>query len=199
MKTTFASKRKFLKAESKTETSHYRLIIGLMIFYVCYALFIEPKTIGHDVKYLLFIFLLPTVFGAIVLAIYRRRFLITHFSLNKSLIAGVFMLIFYTVQGILFSYLSFGQLAKMSFDCLNYYAVKENSQQIINCDITSIWTRKHSKICFIFNGEEESVRAERSSIRYYKGKNLSDFQLRLRATKGIWNFYIIDDWTITAK
>jgi hypothetical protein len=195
----FKSKKKFIQNEKNLEKKHYRIVVGLMVTSIIYYLFIEPKTIGHDDRYLIYIFLLPTIGGAILLGIYRRQFLINRFSTNKGFILWSFMIFFYLAQGILFSYLSFGQLAKISWDYCNYTVAKNNNEETLYCDIRRFWTGKRPSIDFTFNDRNERFRVEYSDIKPYKDKDYKNYKLKINATEGIWNYYTVHGWTIVQK
>jgi hypothetical protein len=198
-KNNFNSKNKFIQDEKNLEKKHYRIIIGLMVTYVVYTIFIEPKTIGHDERYLIYIFLLPTIGGAILLGTYRRQFLINRFSTYKGFILRSFMILFYLAQGVLFSYLSFGQIAKISWDYCNYTVTKNNNQETFYCDIRRFRTGKRSRIDFKFNGRHESFRVSYSDIKAFKDENFTNYELKINATKGIWNYYTVNEWIIVQK
>lgn len=133
-------RRKHIKEEKKLEKKHYRIIVALMILDVVYYYFIQPKTIGHDIRYSIYIFWLPTLLGMLILALYRRKFLIDRFLNNKGVALWAFMFFFYLLQGLVFSYLSFGQIAKISWDFINYQTAIQNSREVLECDITRFWT-----------------------------------------------------------
>lgn len=196
----YSDKKKYILKEKKLEKKHYRIIIGLMIFGVVYHYFIEPTTIGHDNRYLIYIFLLPTIIGIIVFGIYRRQFLINQFSTKKGFILWTFMIFYYLTQGIIFSYLSFGQVAKISWDYFNYETIKQNSEEVLNCQITKFWSgRRNSGIYFKFKNRNENFRVRYSTIKEFENKNVNNYYLRIKATKGLWNYYKVNDWEIKQK
>lgn len=121
----FGQKRLTVTKEKMLEKVHYRVLIGLILFGVVYYLYWEPTTIEHDSRYTFYIFLLPTLLGLLTLAVYRRKFLINKLAMNKSFKLWTFMIIFYLIQGLLISYLSFGQIAKISWDILNTRTAKK--------------------------------------------------------------------------
>ena len=198
-KTNYKNKKKFIQTEKKLEKLHYRIIVVLAILSVIYYSFIEPKTIGHDSRYTIFIFALPTVIGILILGIYRRQFLINRFTTNRGIVLWSFMTFFYLAQGILFSYLSFGQVAKISWDYFNNKAVEQNSVEIFDCKIARFWTGKRPSIDFKFNDRHESINVNYSTIKEYENKNEENFTLKIRATKGLWNYYKLNEWNVEQK
>lgn len=199
-KANFSNRRQFLQGEKRLEKKHIWLIYLFGIIAAAYYFFIEPTTIGHDRRYLIYIFLLPTIFGMIVLGIYRREFLVNRFSQNKGFILWTFMLVFYLGQGFIFSYISFGQAAKMGWDYVNYRATQENQEETLICPVADFRTGKRQDyIDFKFNGKYESLKVSYSTFRDYQGKNPNDYFLRINATKGLWSYYTVNGWTIEYK
>jgi hypothetical protein len=192
-------KRKFLQGEKKLEKKHLRLIYIFAIITVAYYYFLEPKTIGHDTRYIIYIFLLPTIIGMIALGIYRRQFLINRFTTNKGFILWTFMIVFYLLQGFIFSYISFGQVAKISWDYFNYRATQNHEEELLTCPITQFSTVRRSRLHFKLNDLHESFRVRYSDIKEYKDKKASDYVLKITARKGIWNYYTMKGWTIEPK
>ena len=195
----FGQKRLTVTKEKKLEKVHYRILIGLMVFSVLYYYIIEPKTIGHDSRYTILIFALPTVIGMLILGIYRRQFLINKFTTNRGIVLWSFMTFFYFTQGVLFSYLSFGQVAKISWDYFNNKAVEQNIVEIFDCKITRFWTGKRPSIDFNFNNRHESIRVNYSTIKEYKDTNPDDYYLKITLRKGLWNYYFVENWNINNK
>lgn len=195
----YITQKKFIQKEEKLKKTHYLLLIGLMIFGVTYYYFIEPKTIGHDSRYFIYIFLLPTISGMLILGLYRWRFLINRFATNKGIVFWIFMTFSYLIQGFIFSYLSFGQVAKVSWDYFNNEVVKQNTNEILNCEITRFWTRKPQSIDFKFNNRHEKLNVNYATIKKYKRKNAKDYYLEINATKGLWNYYKVNEWAIKRK
>ena len=104
-----------------------------MIFGIVYHFFIEPTTIGNDSRYLNYILGLPIIIGILLLGIYRRHFLLGRFRSNKNIALWSFMSIFYLLQGVLFSYLCFGQIARMDWDLANVIIAKNNISETLHC------------------------------------------------------------------
>ena len=197
-KANFIGKRIFIQNEKKLEKKHTRILLGLMTFGIIYY-FIEPKTIGHDNQYLIYIFVLPTIVGMLILGFYRLRFLINRFSTNRGIVLWTFMTFYYLTQGIVFSYLSFGQIAKVSWDYFNNQTLKQNTEEIINCRITRFWTGKNPSIDFMFNNRNESIKLNYSTLKKYENKNVNDYNLKINVTKGLWNYYNLNEWNIEHK
>ena len=193
-------KRLSVTKEKKLEKQNYRIVIGLMISYVTYYYFFEPNLIGHDIRYTIYVFSLPTLLGFLILAVYRRQFLINKFSTNKGFILWTFMTFFYLIQGILFSYLSFGQVAKISWDILNNTTAKHNTKEVLDCKITRFWTGRNSNnIDFLFNDRHNKFDVQYKTIKEYLKTNPSDYYLQITARKGLWNYYLVEGWDIKSK
>ncbi len=112
-------KRKIITKEQRIEKIHYRILIVLLISWLAYHLFLRQVQVGGDYRYTLYVFLLPTVLGMVVLAIYRKKHLIQILSQSKSLLYKSLVILFYTAIGFLFSYISFGLISEIVFDSVN--------------------------------------------------------------------------------
>lgn len=198
-KANYNNKKKYLQTEKKLDKLHYRIIVGLAIIAIIYYYFIEPKTIGHDNRYTIYIFAVPTIIGMLILGFYRRQFLINRFTTNRGIVLWTFMIFFYLIQGMIFSYLGFGQVAKISWDIYNNKTVSQNSQDTFECKITRFWTGKRPSIDFKFNDRHESIKVNYSTIKEYENKNEEDYILNIKATKGLWNYYNLNEWNIEHK
>jgi hypothetical protein len=199
-RTRFAMKKQSTRQEKSVEKKHYVIIVGLIIFAVAYHYFFQPETIGYDIRYSIYVFWFPTIIGLLALGIYRKQFLRNRFAANKGLVLWTFMIFFYLAQGLVLSYLSFGQIAKISWDYANYQYASQNLIQDINCDVTEFRTkRKPYSFDFEFNGKRESFNVRYQDIKSYRDKRPEDFALNIKARKGIWNYYLIERWTIKRK
>ena len=192
----FGHKRQTITEEKRLERIHYRILIGLMIIGVVNYYFFDPTTIGHDNKYTLYVFLLPTVIGMLVLAFYRKDFLFHKLTISNKLIGKFLIIIFYLVQGFLFSFLSIGLISEITFNYLNNDTAKQNQSEIITCEITRFWTGKRPSIDFKYNNGHDKFRVNYKTIKEYEDKQPSDYTLEISARKGLWNYYLVDDWTI---
>jgi hypothetical protein len=195
----FDKKRLPVSKEKKLEKRHYNIVIGLLISFVTYNFFFDPNLIGHDSRYTIYVFLLPTILGLLILAVYRRNFLINIFTTNKGFKLWTFMTIFYLLQGIVFSYLSLGQVAKISWDILNNKTAKQNVEEVFDCQVTRFWNGKNSSIDFLFNEKHNKFDVQNKIIKDYINKNPDDYYLTITARKGLWNYYLVERWDIKNK
>lgn len=195
----FEKKRLPVSKEKKLEKRHYNIVIGLLISFVTYYFFFDPNLIGHDSRYTIYVFLLPTILGLLILAVYRRNFLINIFTTNKGFKLWTFMTIFYLLQGIVFSYLSLGQVAKISWDILNNKTAKQNVEEVFDCQVTRFWNGKNSSIDFLFNEKHNKFDVQNKIIKDYINKNPDDYYLTITARKGLWNYYLVERWDIKNK
>jgi hypothetical protein len=199
----YKEKRKFIQDEKRLEKKHYRIFIGLIVFGIIYHYFLAPKaigqTIGRDIKYNIFIFWGPTILGVIALGIYRRRFLIYKFATNKGFVLWTFMIFFYLLEGVMCSYLILGQTAKVSYDIINKKAIEQNPLELFQCNVTRFWTKKNPSFDFNFQGGHEQIKVNYHTIKEYKDKDPRNYIIEIEARKGIWNHYILNNWTIKEK
>jgi hypothetical protein len=200
----YTEKRQFIKDEKRREKKHSPIIIGLILFGVGYYYFIEPKTIGHDIRYSIYIFWLPTILGLVTLAIYRRQFLINKFSTNKGFVLWAFMIFFYLFQGFVISYFSLGQVAKISWDILNERATKQSQIETLRCNVTKFSkgtsTRgSRSSIDFTFKDRPERIFVDNATIKEYIDENPKKYEILVEGQQGIWSYYKVTSWTLTKK
>ena len=192
--------RKVTSGEKRLDKKHYRILVVLAIVAAAYYYFLKPSTIGHDNRYFIYIFLLPVLTGVIVIAIYRRQFLIHQFSTNKGIVLWSFMFFYYLLQGIVFSYLSVGEVAEISWDYLNHRAAKQNQTETLRCDVTRFWTaRTPCSIEFKFNGRYERMITRYSNLKEYIKENPKNYKIEIEAKKGIWNYYEPESWMLVKK
>lgn len=104
------------------------------------------------------------------------------------------------IQGFFFSFLSFGQVANISWNYYNNEITKQNPKEIINCQIIKFWkSKRRTKIFFKFNDKTEKILINRSTIREFENKNVNKYYLKIYVTKGLWNYYKVNDWDIVQK
>ena len=195
--TRFIEKRKIVVKERKAEKLHYRLLIGLMALNVLHYLFLEPKLVGHDKRYITYISILPTLVGIVALVIYRYKFLLSKYKGSKGVILKTFVICFYFIQGILFSYLSLGFIAKVSWNYLNQREAENNLTESMIFKVDKILTGRKPKVEFSFQNRFESIPVSYQSIKEFKSKNFKALELRVRVQKGLWNYYVVKDWHIS--
>jgi hypothetical protein len=52
------------------------------------------------------------------------------------------MIVFYFLQGVMFSYLTFGQVARAGWDYLNYRTAMDHPVETMVCDVKRFWSKK---------------------------------------------------------
>ncbi len=167
------------------------MVIGIVQYY-----FFDPTTIGHDNRYTLYVFLLPTLIGILALAFYRKDFLLHKLTISEKLIGKFLIIIFYIIQGFLFSFLSIGLISKLTFNYINNDIAKQNQTKIITCKITRFWSGRRPSINFKYGNRSDKFRVNYKTIKEYEDKQPDNFKLEIKARKGLWNYYLVDDWTI---
>ena len=99
---------------------------------------------------------------------------------------------FYLLQGILVSYLSFGQIASVIWNYINKIEAEKNPTEIINCKVTGFYTRKNPSISFDFRNQTESFNVSSETNRKNYERNPKDYKIEMIVRKGIWNYYIVE-------
>ena len=167
-----------------------------MIFFIVNYMFFEDVTLGHDRRYVMYIFCLPLIIGLVFFGIYRREFLIKTYLSFKETYAKIYVVGFYLLQGIVVSYLSFGQIAGVMWNYINKNEAEKNPTEIINCKITGFYTRKNPDVSFKFKNRTEVFRVSSEMNRQNYNRNPKDYELEITIQKGIWNYYLVKHWEL---
>ena len=189
-------KRALINKEKKKEQIHYTLLIFALIFCVINLSFIESETIGHDERYEIYVFWLPIIIGVVFFGIYRREFLIRKYLSYKEIYFKIYVIGFYLLQGILVSYLSFGQIASVMWNYINKNEAEKNPTEIVFCKVTGFYTKKNPDVSFIFKNQTEVFNVNSETNRENYNRNPKDYELEITVQKGIWNYYIVKHWKL---
>jgi hypothetical protein len=187
------------KKEKKTSNQYYLILVGLIILFVVYRSFFKIETIGSDFRYLLIVFLIPTGFGIVILGFIKKNYLKYKLKDAKGLLQKGFLILLYIIQGFLFSYLSVGLFANVIWDNLNKKSADVSPTEIIECKITNFnsGTSKSSpNIYFLLHDKYERLSIDHETYGKYYNKELTDLSLQIKVRKGIWSYYILDEWKI---
>jgi hypothetical protein len=189
-------RRKIKNKEKKINRKHYILLILAMIFFIINHTFFESPTIGHDIRYTIYIFFLPVLIGILFFGIYRKDFLVrTYLSFNETY-AKIYVICFYLLQGIIVSYLSFGQIADVTWNYIITREAEKNKVEIINCKVEGFYTRKNPDISFKFKNRIEVFSVTQEMNRQNYNRNPKDYLLEITVQKGIWNYYVVKNWEL---
>lgn len=195
----FRGKRDFKTREKILDRKHYKIAILVICAFVAYNSIFNPKYIGSDIRYGLFIVTIPVIVGTVAFGFYRRNALKTYWGSMKSLRVKTFSLCFLLIQGALASFFSFGFIAKVAWDFANAMSVKSSETETLKCNVTRFWSKKNCSVDFKLFGEHEQFSTSYQFIKEYENENPDRFYLDIKAKKGIWGYYLVDDWTIRAK
>jgi len=203
MKKKIITRRNLSKKQKTGSNNLYsKIFIGLLIAFLLFQMFIKSVTIGNDNRFFIYIFLLPTFFGLIILGIYRINFLKNEYKKLKNLMEKTIFVFLYVIQGFFFSYLSIGLTTDIVWDNLNKKKANSSLNETINCRITKInsgTTRSEPNIYFTFQDNDENISIDRETYGQFYRSNPDTLELQLNIRKGIWNYYIVDDWKIISK
>ncbi|MFB9107520.1 hypothetical protein [Flavobacterium gyeonganense] len=106
------------------------------------------------------------------------------------------MIGFYLLQGIFVSYLSFGQIAGVTWNYLNKKEAEKNNIEIISCNVTGFYTKKNPDVSFKFKNRTEVFRVSPETNRQNYNRNPKDYKLEITVQKGIWNYYLVKHWEL---
>lgn len=192
--------RKRLKAREKKKDKLYSsLFIACIILYIVHYT-IKPTTIGHDIKYIIFIYALP--FLACIGFVYYKRNEILDMKEVKATPKLTF--VGYSIIGVgcifIFSIMTLGLFVDIGFTTINYYYAKRHKQETIILPVDQFHKGTGSKathsIYFNFKGEIENLTASREYIEECITESATKKHIRLELRKGIWNHYLVDDFDI---
>jgi len=199
-KRSIQEKKKRKRTELLFNQKYGKWFVGLLLFALIYRFFIEPLTIGTDSRYTYYIFLLPVITGLLVTGVYRRHFLIKTLSIERSFVFRGFIICFYLIQGTIFSYITFGQLTKMTWDLINYRVSLQNSLEEFRCDLTGFTRRRGpDAINFKFQGSSEHFYVRYRTIKNYVNMDPVALELDIKGQKGLWDCYLVKSWRIVKK
>ncbi len=170
----------------------------LMLISVAYYLIADYDYIGHNNNYFIYIGILPVLAGLIFNGLYRRKILLAELTKMRWDFSKFLVIIFLLFQGLVFSLFSFGLAARVTWDVLNKRAAGQSPTEIKYCPITQFYTRKSSVIYFKYENRSERLQVNYDSIKDLVNSK-ADYTLKLTVRKGLWNYYIIDNWQILTK
>ncbi len=191
-----SERRKIKNREKKIEQIHYPLLIFAMIFCVINLGFFESKTIGGDYRYVIYIFLLPIIIGMLFFGIYRKEFLIRKFISFKEIHFKIYVIGFYFLQGVLISYLSFGQVTSVIWNYINVNEVERNPAEVVICKVTSFYTNRNPHISFDFKSQTETFDVSSEMNKEIYNRDPKNYELEITIQKGIWNYFIVKHWKL---
>ncbi|WP_230158232.1 hypothetical protein [Flavobacterium sp. CECT 9288] len=191
-----SERRKIKNREKKIEQIHYPLLIFAMIFCVINLGFFESKTIGGDYRYVIYIFLLPIIIGMLFFGIYRKEFLVRKFISFKEIHFKIYVICFYFLQGVLISYLSFGQVTSVIWNYINVNEAERNPAEVVICKVTSFYTNRNPHISFDFKGQTETFDVSSEMNKEIYNRDPKNYELEITIQKGIWNYFIVKHWKL---
>jgi hypothetical protein len=104
--------------------------------------------------------------------------------------------LFYGLQGILFSYLSFGVLAKTVWNYTNKKVADGHAVEVIAGPVIRFEQRKNSYIYYLFRDKKMKLNVRYETLAAYEGEDADKYSLQFTARKGIWGYYLAEAWTI---
>lgn len=192
------------KLKKKKEELEYRIFLGFVFFNIIYFLFFEKKLFGTDVKYYIFIFGIPIILGFIFSSkhnIFGVSWKEMFFEIKKrnNFFIGIYNLVLFFLGNIVFSYLTFGFLANVSWNSINVYQSNKNRIEKYYLPVEGFHRKKGKgidMIFFRFKNHHESIKVKYQTMEPYLDKQSNDYKIVLEVRKGIWNHYVLENWDL---
>ncbi|MDF2454832.1 MAG: hypothetical protein K0R51_825 [Cytophagaceae bacterium] len=198
--------RKFKKPVTKEGIRwkiHLALVIGFTILLLVHHHFIEKETIGHDIKYDLYIVWIPMLIGFIALIFYQWSFVKDLYLEIKGVKGFVLAFFVWPIAGLFVSYITIGNLANISWEYLNTKEAEQHMPKVMHCDVESFNERRGrgtgNSIGFTFNNRYETFETSYQYIKPYLSTNPDDYELEIVTQKGLWNFYVVKSWYLKKR
>lgn len=189
--------------ETKKDKFQYYLLVIIAAIGVVHEIFLKPETLGHDIRYTYYIFGLPMFVGFIFISLYNLHLIKDILRINvqisiKEQFKRVFASLVLIILGLALSFFCFSLPLDIVFQQLNRKAAKKNPMEMIHCSINQINRGKKlgASIDFKFQNKSETFKISRKYYESYKNIDLSKSYLEIKASKGLWSYYIVKNWEI---
>ncbi|QNM84528.1 hypothetical protein H9W90_10000 [Polaribacter pectinis] len=168
-----------MKKESKFQNNALLVIIIFVILYFVNYIFSKEQII-FGLNYYVIIWILPIIFGLIILFIIRKKFLQENLK-NPGI--GIW----YLIQGIIFSHLTIGLISLFLFEQINSQFIENKKVEVVNCSINELVSFDNNRFSIDFNLRNESKRISISQKTYFnfKKKDLNKYMLKFEFKDGL--------------
>lgn len=156
--------------------------------------------IGKNSLYTALVYLIPTALGVLVLSTLRWGYVLRRLAVTRGMLWKVGLCAFFLVQGVLFSYCSFGLVARTTADIWNRSLRRTGSLSIERYPIDEAWMKYRSShhIAFERNGHREQILTgyirELSTQRWHP-----PFDVVLKLKAGILGSSIVEGYSLAAR
>ncbi|WP_298392416.1 hypothetical protein [Flavobacterium sp.] len=206
MKVTKSKPSKTTKTkQKKREEIQYQFLIAVLVIGLIHYFFIESKYIGGDYRYDLFVFWIPVIVGFLLIVKFNIlsidwKDILTNIRKEKNIFHKIIYLPLLFLVHFMLAVMYFWIPANIIFDGINKI---ESNKNVIETYTLKVHEFHHSSgrsgstlVRFIFKGEKEHIKVSYEDIKPYLDKNPNDFQISIEVKKGIWNYYILENWDI---
>jgi hypothetical protein len=204
-KNKFETKTAFKKRVKKRAKIEEKIFIGILVLGVIYYLFFEDLSFGEDYRYTLYVFWLPTILGFVFsvkysfIAEYWRSLLID-LKKEKYFLMKIFYPLFLVAMTFMYSVIMFWMPSNIIWDSINKIESITNEVEVYNLPVEKFYKGRgrsyRDKICFRFKNQSESIQVSSEFIKPYLDKNPKNYRIKLKVRKGIWNYYVYEDFDI---
>lgn len=187
-----------LKKRAKLEE---KIFIGVLISAVIYYLFFESISFGEDYRYQLYVFWLPVVLGFFLAIKYSYvaeywSSLLEDIKKEKHFLPKIIYPIFLFVMTFMYSVMMFWMPSNMIWDVINKMEASNNKIEVFQCTVQKFDGGKRESIDFYFNKSWGSIPVHYETVKPYLDKNPKNYKIKIKVKKGIWNYYVLEDFDI---
>lgn len=183
------------------------LIYGAILAVCTVFLVLKGKygnIVGYDIKYTIFIVVLPIVAGVAAGAylLYRQR---NAERKPKKKLNVFFVSLFALVLSGGAGYITLGAIAYTVFNFVNYKVAESNALKVVTLPSYKLYEKREGTgkrhnspnlMIFTFRGHKERIEFSDKDFKELIGKSHIRHRLELELREGIWNYYSLEYWDI---
>lgn len=155
---------------------------------------------GKGFTYHLVVDLIPLFIGLLVLAMFRWTYLVRRSTVTKGMVWKAGLWTFMLIQGILFSYCSFGLVARATVDQLNRGLDRNEPMEIEEHAITEAWMLRRKSRYFAFERHGRRERIYTSYIKELGGQRWNPpYNVVLHTRAGILGTTIVVEYSLVPQ
>jgi hypothetical protein len=187
--------------QRQKEKLRERLLVVCLVAWLIYN-WIRPNYIGTDIRYLVFVMLIPILAGIWILG-FRPASILKIWNNPETFGHELQGIAIHICLYLAASFFSFGLLAKIVWDTANRLIVQDKQVVVIQCPITEFGahgkSRRTKHVEFLHEGYSEQLDISTDTMLLYEDKNPTNYNILLETKEGLWNHYIVLGYSIHQK